>query len=839
MQTDAGMREAAMIGRCLHGKNRMAVTVCATWVSILLAAVGALAADWNIGLPADGTGFKFGKEEIPELKNVTSQSLFKDQAGFGFMSVSGISQNDASWPDALSGGFLSSDKELEFRAKVPNGRYLVWMCAGKIIRADIKERRYLLKINDATVCDERPGEEEFWSEKYLYRFMMTQYSERPHAIWEDFIDRMYSSTQSVATVSDGILSVKSMNYFLSALIVAPEKEAAAFDRVLSGIKAKRVEDFEKTLKPLPFPKPSKKEGDGDYVIFVPDIGAELMPWTAPTDEERKRMSIKSAGTPGERVIMKVGIVPFADLGKSSIEVSDLKGPETIAASRIRVLFRNFRFNGSDYDPQHPERALTALIPTLSVNAERGVTRFFYLLLSVPDNAKAGVYTGVFKFKPGKGKPSDMPVELEVYPFRLDGNLPFAFGMWWTSGFNEPAFSDPAALRKFRKEQLESMREEIGLTTITVPGFQFRRIVGDKVEIALDTTWYDLARETGMARNPEQALLVGNLWGDSGRSLKRFLSDDARQRMARQEAKIPGLADLTDNPEFNKYMTEGCRQYRELLKKMGLPVVVNAVDEPRERDAYNKREMKSYRLNLAGTLVMCDLMRDAELSVPALSRISVNPMADINYDKVSYLPILDHVDLISTHGSDRSEQFMRQTVERGKTLWVYNIGQDRYTWGFYNWRVQSKGRWEWCFWGHSNSAQSGYPGREWYNPFTGMTGVGAWNGVACCAPYTACKGGVLYLPQAYDMREGVTDAAYLYTLGELLKKPELARSKKGEEALAFLASLEKAIPFLPKKVKGMAGPNAGQMVGRGTEDEARLRVAEWRNTIAGFLKELAK
>ena len=45
--------------------------------------------------------------------------------------------------------------------------------------------------------------------------------------------------------------------------------------------------------------------------------------------------------------------------------------------------------------------------------------------------------------------------------------------------------------------------------------------------------------------------------------------------------------------------------------------------------------------------------------------------------------------------------------------------DRFSWGFYAWRVGAAGRWEWHFCWPEDQAKGGYPGREWYNPFTGQ------------------------------------------------------------------------------------------------------------------------
>jgi len=59
----------------------------------------------------------------------------------------------------------------------------------------------------------------------------------------------------------------------------------------------------------------------------------------------------------------------------------------------------------------------------------------------------------------------------------------------------------------------------------------------------------------------------------------------------------------------------------------------------------------------------------------------------------YTTLIDHCDIVSTHGWENSVRMVKETPKRGKTLWIFNNGMGRLCWGFYNWRIGSKGRWE--------------------------------------------------------------------------------------------------------------------------------------------------
>ncbi len=191
-----------------------------------------------------------------------------------------------------------------------------------------------------------------------------------------------------------------------------------------------------------------------------------------------------------------------------------------------------------------------------------------------------------------------------------------------------------------------------------------------------------------------------------------------------------------------------------------------------------------------------------------------------------------MDIISTHAWKGSAGLIARAHEKGKTLWLYNTGMDRFSWGFYNWRARSEGRWEWHFCTPHDSARGGYPGGEWYNPFTGV------HGFAPNAPPADHPGGMLFQSNFLDVMEGINDYAYLTTLNKAIEAAEAdgKRAAAVKEAKAFLAALDRAIPELPG-AKGLLNEGDGALVGMGVDDDARLQAPHWRETIAGLLKAL--
>jgi hypothetical protein len=770
-----------------------------------MAATPGPAADWKSIMPPSALVFDFGDPAKSGLRNVgIGWQYAQPKGGYGFLSFNGLCQGGGTWPDALTGTYVGSysGHSLNFRADVSNGEYLVWLCAGKIIRPDLPSRHFLLKLNDQVLCDATPSDEIFNSDQYLHRFIWERFSRRPHAVWNRFVDKMYPSSVHRVTVTNGVLALTAANYFISALIAVPAQEEAAFEEMVANIRKQRIEEFERTYPAPDQRRPVKLEGDGDALVFVPAEDSGVNPWTQPTAADRRRNRLQAAAARGERVIMQIAVTPFAELGESELVLADLKGPGTIPAGSIHGYNLCYSWQGGGFDDR--------MLPSLKIDMEEGLSQCFWLVLRVPAEAKAGLYKATFTFKPGKGEPVPIPVEFEVYPFELDPLVPASFGMWGI-GYDIPAFIKGDARLKLLTERFTKLREEIGFTAVEVesPGFgKIDRNAGT-AEFAVDKITYQAAKAAGLARCPGQELLMANLFAGAGRDLRGKIGKNI------------------GDPEFKKLLVDALRRYSQFVKGMGLPVAVNVVDEPRENpNAWNE--------TLGATLAYADACREA-----GGLTVAVNPMADVNGGK-NYTVLVDHCDIISTHPWAQSQQMIQTTLAKQKTLWFFNAGVDRYSWGFHAWAAKCTGRWEWHIcWMRGTHEHAGYPGIEWHNQWITPCDLSQANIQSAPFPDPRFGGGFIFKGNIMVTGEGITDYTYLYTLSQALKKSYSGKKEKtAEEARKFLKALETAIPRYPN-IAGLAPGSDGSAVGMGINDAAANHVTAWRKKIAGYLKELNK
>jgi hypothetical protein len=763
----------------------------------------------RVPLPERAVAFDFGSPGavVPGFKNVSAGTKFGPGQEWGFVSPDGAAHAGEGWPDLLTGTFVTGpqDRPLEFRARVKPGSYDVWLAAGPILRPDLRSPRFLLKANDRVLLDESPSPAEFASEKWLYRFLRTQYSERPHAVWLDFVDRMYPVRTVRVDATDGLFRLESQGHFLSAVVLVPADGSGTFDDFVSSVRDVRIAAFEQSLLARTAKKPEPQPGDGPFVLFVPDDRTATGPSTGPHANERKRTALETSVARNGQVVLRVAVTPFEDLGKCVVETGPLQGSDaTIPAAAVRGYFQNFRWRSEGVGE-------SALLPGTEATIEKGVTATFWFRLRVPTGTPPGTYRGTFAFRTERHGRREIPVSLVVHPVTLRSELPVSYGMYWSPP-QRPGFP-PEHERKVHAEQLAWMRD-LGFTACAVGGPTVLGLKGkDQVSLRFDPRPFELAREAGMGRRPEQMLMANQL------GLARAIGRRLPGSLGAKVDQNPGIE--LRQPEFRSYYRNALRQYAEFLKSIGMPTAIEVVDEPRETP-------NPWNRNLADTLAYADMLHE----VPGLKTF-VTPMSDGNSGK-DYTVLAEHVDVVSIHAWPPSRGLLERTRRAGRTLWLYNTGMDRFSWGFYAWRAGAVGRWEWHFCFPEDTAVGGYPGREWYNPFTGS------HGLAPHAPDAEHQGGMLFQSAFLRTAAGIEDYAWLHTLEETLRE----RAKDGRHpetvraARAFLDALRRTIPELPG-AKGLATAEDGALVGTGIDDDATRHLDAWRDRLAGFLVELAR
>ena len=320
--------------------------------------------------------------------------------------------------------------------------------------------------------------------------------EKPHALWMNYIDRMYPVHTTHVKVADGVFTLEAENFFVSAVVLVPASAKDDFDKFADTARRLRIEAFEKTLRPLPGKKPQAQPGDGPLPRLRAGRRDGGRPWTGPTAEERERHELAARGRrAGQAGDAAAGGRPLR--GPRQSGAGGFRGRRGLdgsapAGDRTTVYFQGYRYDGDTLSRDGVDARRT-----LDMRAGRHAVLLADAGHSAKDQ-KPGNY-GCRDVPPEKGEAVQLDLDLEVYPFTLEPVLPVSFGMYYHPR-REPGLA-PEVQRRLVKEQFQWMRQ-IGFTAVQVgPATVTGLGKSGTVQLQFDTTLYDLAREAGMGRHP--------------------------------------------------------------------------------------------------------------------------------------------------------------------------------------------------------------------------------------------------------------------------------------------------------------------------------------------------
>ncbi|VTS05606.1 hypothetical protein [Tuwongella immobilis] len=750
----------------------------------------------RLNLPKGALAWNFGPvgAKVPGFQTISPQRG-ADNAGASITGSDNLHADGDGRPDPLVGSTIWADEgeTLTVRLPAPPGRYRYRLLAGYHFRVDPGDLEFQLHLQNNPIIAEVNTPTEYHSERRLFRFLRTPYTENIETLWATTWDRMIPTHRGEITVDSNGVTIRMKNVLLAALILLPmNANDQEFD---AQLRAARLNVFRQQVRPLPAAD-ALPNGE-TWQLWQADPTTEITPRTRPSlpnGSPKSTPSITLTGVPKQTMTACLAMVTsrsMATVGMTPMPLTAKTG-ESIPAPR--TLVHNFRWAGDTLTEM-------GLIPSTSWPTQTGVTLPIWLELPIPANAKPGIYRGEIRLTLAD-ESRTIPIELEVLPVTLIDSVPASLGLYGTPRKLKPL--QELQRRELWTRELRTM-QSLGLTaTILPPPIVTRLDRQGRPMMHFQSDLPNLMRELGFGKHPQQHQM-GNTLG-MGRAVGRWLkglNGDGRA-IDRQ----PGIELLL--PGFESAYADGLRQYRGWMQSLGMPVAVEIVDEPREvPNPWNR--------NLADTLTYARYVRQAGLTG------FVTPMADSNGGK-DYTPLVDAVEIVSVHAWEPSRRLIESTRARSKSLWIYNTGRDRLTWGVYPWRVGATGRWEWHWQWTEDTGYGGYPGREWFNPFTGS------HGVTSMAPLDS-PDGVILTSSLFAIREGIDDWRCLVTLEQQIRQAKSAGSKQDAVAAAeaFLAAIRQEVPLIPP-TKGLSDAADGALIGSGVGGPLARKPAQWRGEL---------
>ena len=707
-----------------------------------------------------------GSPNFPGFTPVYPNSDYTTKEGFGWVGGSGRDARNYEQPDSLICDFIRVNSGQVFAVDVPDGDYVV------SVMLDVPGFWDYLAFSDRAV--EAQGKEVFrqkvTDEEFLrdYFFRYQDVEDLPGTdIWQRYVGDRFKPKTFEVKVTGGRLDLKFLGdtWALTPayLVLYPKSQTEAGQRWMEQLNTRRRDGFyinyAEVVRPADAkPTVSPAEEAAGYILFSRGIDREVAyssaPGTDPSDTRDPKIDL--AACPGEYESYSFSVYPLKDCRDLTLAVGDLTGPagSKIAASAFRQRAIRYKFtriggrvtSSFQYQPW-------LLVDFKSWPIQANVTRRFWLTLHVPTDAAAGKYTGTAAVSLN-GTTRQIPVSLEVYPFKLD-EPKMSIAMFGGSRASGGSYWSESLVKAFRYDQrIEEVvrdQKEHGMTAVTpvapaLTGFQNGKAVWDTAEA---DRFMELLRKVGFDHECFTYARIFNVGSGD-------LDQQARDRFGMPLEQAIKLA----YEELARHMKE----------KNWLPMAWALADEPLIHGVSPETVIKVFEAHRKAASGMQFVMEDA--------------MGD-----PGHYVVIPAIDIICANSPRYA---VAEAVKKNKSrYWFNNIGTDRVTFGWFMWKAHKEMGVEALFqWGYSTNKA------DIYYDLDGSEGD---SGVS----FTASEG--QRARREWELiRDGADDHRYLQTMQNLVEKAQqggnAAAKAKAAEALKFCDGVMAQINLERKSAK---------------------------------------
>jgi hypothetical protein len=725
--------------------------------------------------------FNFAPQHAPDFADffkVSSKSTYDPSTGYGWSKLEGPLKN-GTWtvkslhwesadnlnlimrpgPDALARSYATGPAV--FTLDLEPGDYDVWLLTGDGgLLEHIPHQSYRILVEDKVAYTFQADAERFY----------TRFNNPPgddtiseQQAYNRYIRPTFQWTKMPINIVDGQLSVRvdsdirdpslldllgdypwseqrsgptpRFGGALNALVVTPAHVDS--EKLVERVEALRRHDFFTNVKKRPAPQAERHATADDlqrgYNIFFPDIDDAVFPHTSRPHNNNPIMRL---ATPGEYTAISFAIAPHQDLGKTQIVFDALTGPQgsQITAADINVGQIRYVADPVNYRKPSSWRPIPGPIVTAnSLKLPKGISRQFWITIHVPKHSEPGHYRGNIRIVPALGEPTTLPVELEILPFTLKRPTHLATGLTYFVPIAHAYFGTDHFWQRIRDEFADMRRHN--MTSVQLTGMGIDNYDGlDRLFAAY--------REAGF----EQPIYL-------------LESSTAVNLFCKQQ----GCESAPDS--FVENYVETIQNFLAEKERRNWPdLIINFGDE---------------FTNDAGEEIGAELARRLKQIPGIVTGADANGYKEVQLlaPQVSVLAFNGGWDGPKGINKGKRQLLHAQTVEdikrKGARPWLVNIGKDRFSNGFYYWKMSRlglQGKMEWIY-----SHYRALP----HNPFDGR---GGRSNILDAAVYPGPDDTILSTIPYERMRQGLDDLAYVHTLEELIKNAPSSPMKREAEAL---------------------------------------------------------
>jgi len=305
--------------------------------------------------------------------------------------------------------------------------------------------------------------------------------------FDKYQDPTFDEKRFDVEVRDGQLDIafegQNWGCCVSSIIVYPLSEKATGERFLEFVETRRRFHFDNYFKRVLHRatgapgKVNSADRDRGLIVFSRDPMDDVYYNDWPRANERADRLTGSAFA-GESEPVTVSVRPLESLGRTTLTVSRLRGPDgaTIPASAIDIGHVQYRLSRVTMEGSVYTISPRLVLPDPSVDMLGRITRRFWLTVNVPSDALPGVYRGTVRLSGQNRKRHSLPVEFTVRKGSLDA-VDIPVGPWGHT-IDLPWYRDEAAAwnRSMAEKSLRKLRAygfttASGLPVIAYQGFE--------------------------------------------------------------------------------------------------------------------------------------------------------------------------------------------------------------------------------------------------------------------------------------------------------------------------------------------------------------------------------
>jgi len=743
--------------------------------------------------PRDGIWrFNFAPDSAPPVgsfETISADSDYSSWRGYGWLDANGPLETgkwpgdeDETWesrnnlntvtrrgPDELARSYATGPAT--FALDLEPGKYEVWVLSGDAGHLEtIPYEPYSIVVEGKTAYafDINAAE-------YIRQFETPPLAdELTHSeLWQRDIEPRFKWSRVVVDVEDGQLTVNVVsdqrddsdldllgeyahteirngpparfNGALNALIILPvTQETAIGEQLVNQVDAWRQDNIREKW---PRRETEARSVNGltaadherGYTVSPVNVLRPVMP-----DDVRLHSDavIQLRATPGEYVPITFTITPLQELGETTVELKTLHGLSDTAEKLIPtegdLVSGVVRYVASAVGKQgrewRPESGM--IVPTNRWNIREGVSKQFWLTYRVPDDMPAGQYTGSIEIRPKHAVGTHISVELQVLPFSLKRPVDLAIGMTYFSPV-QYAVTGEADFWQRMQAEFADMRAH-NMTTIQYTGIRMDDY--DRMDRAF-TLYHEAGFEQPVNLLESHGAMMrwrrkGIEWSSSEFQTQyvQFVRDFLKQSERRQwPPVIIGFGDEFTNSATEELGAEIAKQLNQI------PGIVTAADA----NGYKEVQLMAPEVDIVAFNNGWDGPEHVNMGKKLLNKGTVNDI-----------------------------------LAAGATPWLVNIGMDRFSNGYWFWkmiRLGVRGKMEWMYRGYN-----GLP----FNNFDAQP-------LRAHAVYPGPDGTAIPSLDYERMRIGLDDLAYLHTLEQAMEdaRADPARVSAVTAAEALLHALD--------------------------------------------------